>query len=532
MIFDIFVYAVLIAYYIRTIRQILFHVYLWQLKEYRIDRIKAHLHTDQGKRLIFSFLSLSKWLLFLVIYILPHYQSGIIIFSFYLFWLIWIAEMLSAIRDLYFKKWRIPKFSLKSLIIIFVSLFFLFYPLIYIYWTAPLILAPILDKLLAPVIALIVLSVNIPFALYKQFILRIAAAKITASKVQVIGITGSYGKTSTKEFLGQIMKAKYNILKTPDSVNTQIGIAQFVNNNLSSGHDFFIAEIGAYKKGEIKSICRFLKPGIGVITSIGNQHIELFGSIERLASAKYELIESLPQFGIAVINSGNKYLTEIAAKAKQKVNTVEVIDKINSLKNLKTHKKFLEFDFILQKSRHHFRADLPGVQHLDNLLLAISTARLLKVPVFSIKKSVKELKSPAKTMQIIRSSAKLTLIDDTFNVNFEGVKAGILYLNNYRGLKALFLNPIIELGKDAPLIHIKLGEIAGDICNIMYVTNLNYIKDLRKGIESSGKKLTKVYYADKNSVFGLFNKLTVDSVVLFAGKETAKWIPFFKKNNI
>ncbi len=126
----------------------------------------------------------------------------------------------------------------------------------------------------------------------------------------VIGITGSYGKTSTKEYLAHILSGRYRVLATPKSYNTLMGVCIVINNQLQNdyGYDYFIVEMGAYVEGEIRNICELTRPQISIVTAVGPQHLERFGSIEKTAKAKYEIIEALPPDGVGVFNWDNPYV--------------------------------------------------------------------------------------------------------------------------------------------------------------------------------------------------------------------------------
>ena len=133
-------------------------------------------------------------------------------------------------------------------------------------------------------------------------------------------------------------------------------------------------------------------------------------------------------------------------------------------------------------------------------------------------------------MSIIKSNPKLTIIDDSFNVNFEGVISALEYLKFYTGSKVMVLNPIIELGKEAKIIHRQIGKAAGNICNYLILTNSNYYNDLKDGIKDSAKKMTEVYEIDKNVLEKLLKELPGDSVIIFEGKESLKWMNQLKNS--
>ncbi|GAI48689.1 unnamed protein product, partial [marine sediment metagenome] len=130
----------------------------------------------------------------------------------------------------------------------------------------------------------------------------------------VVGITGSYGKTSTKEFLATVLSKRFNVLKTKEHQNSEIGISRCILNELKPEHKVFIVEMGAYGKGGIKLLCDIAKPKIGILTGMNEQHLALFGSQENIIKTKYELIENLPSDGMAIFNGNNKYCSELYGK--------------------------------------------------------------------------------------------------------------------------------------------------------------------------------------------------------------------------
>lgn len=538
MLFNLFIAIVTFAFIVRSIRLTLYHTYLWQLKEYRLDRFCSFLKTSPGRALIFSPPALIKWFLLFIIYDLSLYHIYVnpnalgnifIIYAFYIFWIIWILELFLSVRDGFKKKWRVPKFTLKSVLIVFSVLTVLFSPMFTILWNSPLLLGPVLDKILAPLVVFFVLLLNLPVAFLKYLSFRAAFKKIKKLNPFVIGITGSFGKTSTKEFLAAILSAKYRVAKTPDSFNTDIAIAVYINKNLSAKDEFFIAEVGAYKRGEINKICQMIKPNAAVITGIGSQHLELFGSMANLQKAKYELIENLPSDGIAVINVNNSASQNIADLAKKKLKHVYEVSTTKDVKNIKVDKFELEFEFLFGNTRAKLKSGLIGSQNLDNLILAVKMANLLKVDRQTIVKRVSQLTVPNKTMRIIKKSRILTLIDDTFNVNYEGVMAALNYLKLYKGTKIMILNPIIELGEYGHKLHQEIGKVAGNICHYLFLTNPNFSADIKKGIDASSDKITKIIQPEKKQIAEILKNMTFDSAVIFAGKESEKWIKVFNE---
>src|SRR3989344_5670691 len=166
MFFNVFIVLVVVSFMVRTVRVTLYHVYLWQLKEYRFDRYLAFLKTKSGKKLLFSPLSLLKWLLIFLIY--GFKNPEVVIYSFYFFWLIWVLELLLALKEYLKGNWRFPKLTLKSSLLLGSVLLFEFAPMITLYWTAPLLIGPFFDKLLSILVVVFILVLSLPVKLVKK----------------------------------------------------------------------------------------------------------------------------------------------------------------------------------------------------------------------------------------------------------------------------------------------------------------------------------------------------------------------------
>ncbi|GAI92747.1 unnamed protein product, partial [marine sediment metagenome] len=244
---------------------------------------------------------------------------------------------------------------------------------------------------------------QIPAVFLRKRILKKAQKKREKLKnLLVIGITGSYGKTSTKEFLTQILSEKFKVLKTKKHINAEIGIAQTILNELTPAHEIFIAEIGAYERGKIREVCQMIKPKIGILTGINEQHLSTFGSLENIIKAKYELIENLPQKGLAIFNGNNKYCQELFHKTKIPKKVIYSDD--NKFKSIA--KNLLPWN-------------------IENILMAAATAEMLGVSLEEIIKASKKIKSP---IQIKKGINNLNIIDSTYSANPKSVISHLDYL--------------------------------------------------------------------------------------------------------
>lgn len=540
MIIRIFQYLIILAFIIRTFRNLLYQSFLWQLKEYRLDRMLAHLRTEQGKRLIINPVSIVKWILFfsgvgIITYSfltkIPLQTFGlVIVLLFFSFWLIWIVEAGRNIRELLDRGWKLPKFSLKMAGVLVVNLIFCFGLIAVEDKQTFLLYAPVLDILLAPVLALTVFIFAVPTSCIKKVVILLAQRKIAQFKnLIVIGVTGSFGKTTTKEYLATILSEKFNSLRTVGYHNTELAIAKIILGKLSHKHECFIVEMGAYKKGEIKAICNMVKPKIGIITGINQQHLELFGSLTNLIKAKFELVEGLQNGGIAVFNLGNGYIREMISWTKDLRRDIEIRgysrdnhkNSLLAVSEIDVSPNKMSFNLAYKRKKIACVTKLAGLQNLDSILAASTVAVKLGLKLTDIKKAVSKLQSPPHTMHVIKKFCA-TLIDDTFNANPDGVLAGLEYLNLFNGKKYLVLTPLIELGKTAAVIHQSIGRKAASICDGIYLTNSNHKEDILEVVKrnSPKDKIIPVNISDieKDLKVQIKRKCTV----LFLGREAGK----------
>lgn len=540
MIIRIFQYLIILAFIIRTFRNLLYQSFLWQLKEYRLDRMLAHFKTEQGKRLILNPVSIVKWILFvpgvgIIAYSylakIPLQTFGlVIVIIFFSFWIIWIIEAGRNISELLARGWKLPKLSLRMVGILIVNFIFCFGLIAVEDKQTFLLYAPVLDILLAPVLALTVLIFAVPTSCIKKVVIHLAKRKMAQYKnLIVIGVTGSFGKTTTKEFLATILSDKFNCLKTEGYHNTELAIAKTILGKLSHKHECFIVEMGAYRKGEIKAICNMVKPKIGIITGINQQHLELFGSQVNLMKAKFELVEGLSNKGIAVFNLGNGYIREMISWTKDLRKDVEIRgysrdshkNSLLAVSEIDVSPNKMSFNLAYKRKKIACVTKLSGLQNLDSILAASTVAVKLGLKLTDIKKVVSKLQSPTHTMRIIKRF-RATLIDDTFNANPDGVLAGLEYLNLFNGKKYLVLTPLIELGKTAAVIHQSIGRKAASICDGIYLTNSNHKEDILEVVKRVSPKDKVIPVNIMNVEKDLNRQIKGRCTVLFSGREAGK----------
>lgn len=338
--------------------------------------------------------------------------------------------------------------------------------------------------------------------------LRDAKKRIRSLQPKIIGITGSYGKTSTKYILHQILSQKYNTLMTPDSYNTPMGICKVIRGDLLPEHEYFIVEMGAYKRGDIRELCRLAPPEIGILTAVGPQHLERFKSIENTARAKYELIEALPSNGLAVINTDN----EICAALADKTDTVPVIrygiesngveDTTIRLKarEIKQSEKGLTFTVTDEVTGEvEITTKLLGKHNASNVLAAIGVSLQCGMTLSEIREALGALEPVPHRLQLMDGGTGVTVIDDSFNANPEGAKAALEVLTDFvsdkQAKKVLVTPGMVELGEREYDENKHFGSEAAKVCDLVILVGPARTAPILDGLKTANYPEQQIYVA-------------------------------------
>lgn len=340
----------------------------------------------------------------------------------------------------------------------------------------------------------------------KRKIIKQTKIKLDKLKnLKVIAITGSFGKTSTKDILYTLLWKKFRVVKTPKSFNTPLGVAQTILEDVKDNTDILIAEIGAYKKGEIAKIAKLVKPDIGIITAIGPQHLGRFGSIENIAKAKFELLENLSKNGIAILNGENQTLQSLASNLRgcsvkfygQKENPYRV-------SNIKTGIQGTSFILITPKGQTGIQIPLIGEHHAQNFLAAATCCLQLGLTLKEIKERAKLLIPTPHRMEI-KKLGNITLIDNAYNTNPKSAKASLELLSQFKDYKKIVITPgFVELGKLADIENREFGKNIGKLADEVIIVGNNAREALLKGLKDA--KLPKELIH--------FTKSTAEALVL------------------
>lgn len=519
---------ILLIWLPQALSQIFNWLYWWQVKEYRLDRFLIFFKSKTGIKEL-EILKISSKIFLLLLSLL--YQP-LIFYAYALF-------IFLDIKFFYFllsKGGRRPIFTNRALNVLLTIIIFVF--VIFIANFETLAVNQGLTLFLLELALLVSLFFGLVWTallvrIIKRFEIEKAQIALKRVKPVVIGVTGSYGKTATKDFIAHLLSQKYKNAKTTGSENTELGIARKTVKFIKKGVKYFVVEMGAYKKGEIKSLTEITKPRIGVITGIELQHLELFGSLENIKSAKFELIEELPKKGTAIFNLSNKYCRELYQKSKKLPSLLKVLGYILSDSSTKKIKSDLtakiinqkidsvEFEFVYKGTKKKLCAPFAGIHFVENLAGAVLVARELGVTWRQIERAIKSISLPEKTMQVKKIEGGSYLIDDTFNATPKGFEAALKYLNIFNEQKKIVITPgIIELGKESSKTHKWLGELLAKYADFVVLTSSDFIDEMKTGMGASSTKLK----LNKNprQITDLISKEGEKYAVLLEGRIPAK----------
>lgn len=297
----------------------------------------------------------------------------------------------------------------------------------------------------------------------KGFCIKASKKLKEIPNLKVIGITGSYGKTSTKYAINTILSQKFNTLMTPESYNTTMGVVRTINEKLTSTHQLFICEMGAKYVGDIKEICDIVNPDYGVLTAIGPQHLDTFKSLENVKKTKLELVDSLTEDGFAFVN----WEDENIKKSGLPKNTVKfgLTKKADYYaENITITERGSSFDVVLpNKEKIRVKTKLLGELNILNIVGAVAIADKLGMTAEEIKVGVKYLRPVPHRLELKQNPNGSIIIDDAYNSNIKGAKMALDVLKSFESKQRILITPgIVELGDKAKEINRDLGKKAAE----------------------------------------------------------------------
>jgi len=315
----------------------------------------------------------------------------------------------------------------------------------------------------------------------------------------VIGITGSYGKTSTKYLLEHLLTNHRRVLKTPLSYNTMMGVCRVINESLAADCEVFIAEMGAYRRGDIKELSEFVHPTIGILTAIGPQHLERFKTIDSIQATKYELIEALPASGVAIFNNDDPRCRALAdctthvRVMRYGLNTTEQTLDLWA-ENIAMGSEGLSFTMAGQDGRCiDVRTMLLGHHNVLNILGASCAALAIGIPLADLAKAIHDLPPVPHRLQLLDNGSGVTVIDDSYNSNPIGAMEALEVLASFTSGQRILVTPgMVELGPLEGQLNEELGEKAAAVCDYVVLVGVERTKPLVAGLQAKNFPSEKI----------------------------------------
>ncbi len=309
----------------------------------------------------------------------------------------------------------------------------------------------------------------------------------------VIGVTGSYGKTSVKNYLTTLLSVKYHVLMTPESYNTPMGIVRTIREHLKPAHEIFVCEMGSRNRGDIRELCEIVHPHHGIITAIGEQHLETFQTVEAVADTQFELVEALPENGIAFLNTDNEWI------ASREVRGVKVVSY-----GLYDGAVYTATDVVADENGSRFTVTAPdgdtceyttrllGMHSIQNLLGCIAVANQLGITLRELRAPVRHLKPVPHRLQLLPDG----FIDDTYNSNPAGFRAALDVLGAMQDTRRVLITPgLLELGVRQDMINKELGIYAASRCDWVVLIGEQQVQSFRNGLLSQGFDEERIFVA-------------------------------------
>jgi len=449
--------------------------------------------------IIVSILSMLAFLVFNIA-IMLFYESPWIIYFGFAFYVFFFAIYIKKDRSVKTKVPLVKTARVKRLLVTFVLLSFLFgllymtiVNLIAMFGSEDALLyklrygAICLSPMFLPIVVLLSYYVNEPFERYnkRSYVQKCKQMLEDRPDLIKIAITGSYGKTSVKEILSVILSEKYNVLATPYSFNTPMGICKTVK-KLDSGHEVFIAEMGARNEGDIKELADIVKPKYAIMTGVIDQHIETFGSVTKIKKTKYELIEALPGDGFAVfsVDNGNSLeLMQVCPVRKAGAGVDVSKAPLVYAEDIKVSVTGTRFTLCCDKGRVECSTVLIGTHNVSNICLAAAIALELGLDLPQIAAGINRIK-PIKHRLEILEDPRFVIIDDSFNANVNGTIAAMEVLDCFEGRKIVITPGLVELGSKEDHENYKLGVRLGAHADLIILVGKRRIAKIKEGLIS------------------------------------------------
>lgn len=329
---------------------------------------------------------------------------------------------------------------------------------------------------------------------HRHFI-RLAQKKLARmSDLTVIGITGSYGKTSTKFMIRDLLSERYAVCSTPGSYNTPMGICKVINNDLEAHHQVLVLEMGARYEGNIDELCDIAEPDISVVTNVGIAHLETFGSQDAIARTKSSIVQRTKKGGKTVLNADDERVIAMGdLRNDLEIITAGLHSGDIQAGNIEYGPKGMKFDVSAGEETKTFNMKILGSHNVMNMLLAVAVGRSMGLRLRTMAIAARRIR-PVEHRLELKQQGELTVIDDAFNSNPVGAKNAVEVLSEFKTGRRVIITPgMIELGDLQDKKNREFGEQIGNAnLDLVILVGQNQTKAIKEGIKSTGFDMSKV----------------------------------------
>ena len=354
-----------------------------------------------------------------------------------------------------------------------------------------------------PIVMLVANSVNKPLeaAISRWYYNDAKRILRSMPNLTIIGVTGSFGKTSTKHYLYRILSERYNVLMTPGNFNTTLGVIRTVREQLKPHHQIFIVEMGAKQVGDIKEICDLVHPTIGVVTAVGEMHLETFGSVENVLRTKFELIEALPADGLGVVNLDSEAIAAAKLAYPYRMVGYGVEAERADYRAEQINYTPSQTTFAIKRGealREGYSTHLAGRGNILNLLAAVAVADAMNVSEALQKRAMRQIEQIEHRLSIKRTAGGITIIDDAYNSNPAGAKMALEVLRDFNtGGRRIVVTPgFVEMGESQYRNNKALGVNIASAADIAIVVNRVNREAIVAGLGEAGFAAEKIIQTD------------------------------------
>ena len=304
-----------------------------------------------------------------------------------------------------------------------------------------------------------------------------------------IGITGSYGKTSVKFILGTLLEERFNVLVTPASFNTPMGVTKVIREKLTPAHQIFVSEMGARHVGDIKEMCRLVHPHMGLLTSVGPQHLETFKTIERITKTKYELMDAIPQDGCCFFSDDGDICRRLYEKTRKPRYLAGLKNDVKPdvwAEDITVGPEGSRFTLHGAGEAIRCQTRLLGEHNIQNILLSVSVCLHLGMEMEEIARGIRKLKPVEHRLQLISTGIGMTIIDDAFNSNPKGASAALKVISQFPGRRIIITPGMVELGAKEAEYNRAFGQEMARCVDLAILVGKKHTRPIAEGLVAAG----------------------------------------------